>query len=238
MEFEAYARVLVVEDDPDTSSVIKSALEGAGFDVHQANRGDIGLESMRNDRPDLVVLDVNLPGMDGLSICREARKFYDGPILFLSAKDDAFDKILGLEIGADDYLTKPFEPRELVARLRALQRRMVRSTANTSSGSESAADEIRLGTVCVNLAAHTVTVAGSPVHLTPIEFSLLSVLVRGAGRVQTRQNLLDDVWGMDHYGDERVVDVHIRHLRKKLQEFEPQDLILAVRGVGYKFETN
>ena len=115
---------------------------------------------------------------------------------------------------------------------------MVRSTANTSSGSESAADEIRLGTVCVNLAAHTVTVAGSPVHLTPIEFSLLSVLVRGAGRVQTRQNLLDDVWGMDHYGDERVVDVHIRHLRKKLQEFEPQDLILAVRGVGYKFETN
>ena len=158
--------------------------------------------------------------------------------MFLSAKDDAFDKILGLEIGADDYLTKPFEPRELVARLRALQRRMVRSTANTSSGSESAADEIRLGTVCVNLAAHTVTVAGSPVHLTPIEFSLLSVLVRGAGRVQTRQNLLDDVWGMDHYGDERVVDVHIRHLRKKLQEFEPQDLILAVRGVGYKFETN
>ncbi len=235
MAFEPYASVLVVEDDPDIRAFVTGTLTGAGFDVIESSRGDQGLEKLRKASPDLVVLDVNLPGMDGLSVCREARKFYDGPILFLSAKDHPFDRVLGLEIGADDYLTKPFEPRELVARLRVLQRRVGQRVS--APADDEPEEEICLGSLRINLAAHTVSVAGTTVHLTPIEFSLLSALTRGAGRVQTRQNLLDEVWGVDHFGDERVVDVHIRHLRKKLKQHEPREQIVAVRGVGYKFET-
>lgn len=230
-----YGQILIIEDESDIRCLIEATLQKAGYLTIATDEGAAGLEMIRSQAPDLVILDVGLPGLDGLSICREARKFYDAPILFLSAREEAFDKILGLEVGADDYLTKPFHPGELVARVRALQRR---SQSNTRPAVDAGRDQefVRFAAFVIDTAGHAVAYDSQPVHLTRIEFSLLLLLVQRAGRVQTRQALLDELWGDDYVGDERTVDVHIRHLRQKLRAYDPTEYIYAVRGIGYKFD--
>lgn len=224
-----YGKVLVVEDDRDILLLIQQSLEEAGYQISVARTGDQGLLSIVQEKPDAVVLDIGLPGMDGLTVCREARKTQEVPILMLSSHGEDLDKILGLEVGADDYLTKPFNPRELVARVRALLRRSRRSTIQER-------DLLEFGGLKIDKKAHTVELGGQRIHLTPLEFSLLVALASHPGQALTREQLLDRVWGQDYFGDRRTVDVHVRHLRKKLKVQDPTDFVLAVRGVGYKFE--
>lgn len=227
----ARGRVLVVEDEADIADGIRQYLEREGYEVAVAGTGPAALEAVGKSPPEVMVLDVMLPGMDGFEVCREIRKTRNLPILMLSARGDDVDKILGLEMGADDYLTKPFNPRELVARVRAMFRRLRMAP--------SPADEEVLvrGNLRVDVKRQEVAVEGHPVRLTPLEFSLLRTLAAHNGQVMTRQDLLDRVWGADYYGDERVVDTHVRHLRTKLQKHAPQrQFVLSVWGVGYKFE--
>ncbi len=233
---EPYAQVLIVEDDPSIGRLLQSILLEAGYKTEVTNRGDLGLDLIRKGNHDLVILDVNLPRIDGLTVCREVRKFSQTPILMLSSKDEPFDKVLGLEVGADDYLAKPFDPRELVARLRALLRRPPVKNPPSGAADSQVGERLSFGPFEVDTAGHTVTVGESSVHLTFIEFSLLALLLSRTGRVQTRRTLIEEVWGHDYPGDERTVDVHIRHLRQKLREHDPKQFIVAVRGVGYKFE--
>lgn len=224
-------RVLVVDDQPDIVDVVRTYLERDGFEVFSASNGVHALEEVARLGPDILILDVMLPGMDGLNVCREIRKTRTIPILMLSARGDDLDKILGLEIGADDYLVKPFNPKELVARVRAMARRQ-RMVATPDDQ-----DVIVRRALRIEVPAQRVLVDGHEVRLTPIEFSLLRVLAANAGTVLSRQDLLDKVWGPEYYGDERTVDVHIRHVRAKLQAAAagPQ-YIVSIWGVGYKLE--
>lgn len=227
----SHGRVLVVDDEDDIVELVSTYLEREGYEVFVARDGHCALESLDRVAPEVVVLDVMLPRLDGLEVCREIRRTRTVPILMLSARGDDIDKILGLEVGADDYLTKPFNPKELVARVRAMFRRLRMPMT--------AADEdlIARGSLRIQVRAQSVEVEGRAVRLTPIEFNLLRVLAAQAGQVLSRQHLLDRVWGPDFYGDERTVDVHIRHLRAKLQEVTPgRQFVSAVWGVGYRFE--
>ncbi len=230
----AYGKVLIVEDDEDVLELVRDCLEEAGFKTHGIQDGGSVLEWVAVNHPDVIVLDVNLPGMDGISLCRELRRKFNMPVLILSARGNEIDKVVGLEVGADDYLVKPFTPRELVARVRALYRRWTVFQPSGQPGQE--VQLIRAGEIVIDCKGHTVEVKGNPVHLTPIEFSLLQVFASHPGQVLSRQRLLDLVWGEDFYGDERTVDVHVRHLRSKLKRFDTKDYLVSVRGVGYKFE--
>ncbi len=221
------ARILVVEDDASIRELTERGLRAAGFEVLTAATGDDGLERFRADRPDAVVLDVMLPGMDGLEVCKAIRATSAVPVVMLTARSDTLDVVVGLESGADDYVTKPFEMPELIARVRASLRR--------ASGNHPNADVLRVGEVRIDVAAHTVTRADERVELTPTEFRLLAELARHAGNVLSREQLLDLVWGYDYLGDSRLVDATVQRLRSKI-ETEPSTprTIETVRGVGYR----
>lgn len=223
-------RVLVVEDEPEIRSLIMAALQAADLEVAGLGDGAAVLKEVARWDPDVLVLDLNLPGVDGLTLCQELRKSRNLPILMVSAKNDEIDRIVGLEIGADDYLGKPFHPKELVARVRAMFRRL-RLVPNADEG-----DVLQRGDLKLFVKAHRVEVAGQPIELTPIEFSLLRCLAVRPGTTLTRQELLDKVWGPDFIGDERTTDSHIRNLRAKLRQVnEKGHYIHSVWGVGYKF---
>ena len=225
-------RVLVVDDEVPLTVVVGSYLEREGFRVSVAHTGPDAVQAARSDRPDLIVLDVMLPGFDGVEVCRQVRQFSDAYIIMLTARDEEVDKILGLSMGADDYLVKPFSPRELIARVRAMLRR-----PRTSSTSGLA--ELRVvGGLTIDLEARLVLVDGAPVEVTRTEFDVLAAMVSRPRAVLTRRQLIEAVWGPGWYGDEHVVDVHVNHLRTKLGDdaTDPR-FVRTVRGVGYGMGT-
>ncbi len=218
--------IVVVEDDPHIADLVELYLRQEGFRVVQAATGEQGIEAVRDQRPKMVILDVGLPGgMDGLEVCRRLRTGSDVPILMLTARDGEIDRVLGLELGADDYVTKPFAPRELVARVKAILRR----TDGPPRGAE--ADVLLAGAVEVDVKRREARMGGEVVALATREFDLLRYLAENTGLALTRQQLLDGVWGHGWYGDERTVDVHVRQLRKKLGAALP---LATVWGVGYR----
>ena len=221
--------VLIVDDEPRILELARDYLERGGFTVFAAEDGRAALETARARHPDLVVLDLGLPGMDGLDVARELRRDSDVPIVMLTARDDEMDRILGLELGADDYITKPFSPRELVARVRAVLRRSERATA------EPADAQIVVGDLTIDEPSMHVEVAGTVVDLTVTEFQLLVTLARQPGRIFTRSQLLDAVHGVAFESYERAIDTHIKNLRRKIEP-EPRRprYILTVYGVGYR----
>ena len=221
------ARILLVEDDPSIREITAIGLRNAGFEVETAADGQAGLDRFRSGAFDLVLLDVMLPRLDGLEVCRAIRRSSTVPVVMLTARADTIDVVVGLEAGADDYVKKPFEVPELVARVRAAIRRAGRESGDP--------DVLRLGTLEIDLAGRTVRRDGADVALTRTEFDLLVELARNAGRVLTRDVLLDRIWGYDYLGDSRLVDVAIQRLRAKV-EADPAapELVLTVRGAGYK----
>jgi len=219
--------ILVVDDEPRIVELARDYLEHAGFRVITASDGPTALDSARRDRPDLVVLDLGLPGLDGLDVTRELRRDGSMPIVMVTARDDELDKLLGLELGADDYLTKPFSPRELVARVKAVLRRTDRPTDPS--------DVIRVGELQLDVPRMRTEVAGRSIDLTPTEFTLLATLARQPGRIFTRSQLLDALHGVAFESYERAIDSHIKNLRRKL-ELDPRQprFVLTVYGVGYR----
>ena len=217
--------VLVVEDETSIASFVALYLKNAGYRVQTAGTGQEALDAVGRERPDLIVLDLMLPDLDGIEVCRRIRRSADIPILMLTARDEDVDKIIGLEVGADDYLTKPFNPRELVARVKSILRRSVPERR------EPQAREITHGLLHIDAGRREVRVDGNEVQLAPKEFDLLWELLDHRGLVLTRDQLLERVWGYTFAGDTRTVDVHVRQLRRKLGEASP---IVTVWGVGYK----
>jgi two-component system, OmpR family, response regulator RegX3 len=225
------ARVLVVEDEESFSDALSYLLRKEGFEVSLAATGTGALTEFDRSGADIVLLDLMLPEMSGTEVCRQLRQRSNVPIIMVTARDSEIDKVVGLEIGADDYVTKPYSPRELVARVRAVLRRR-----STDTG-ELAAPTLSAGPVRMDVERHVVSVRGLPVPLPLKEFELLELLLRNAGRVLTRGQLIDRVWGADYVGDTKTLDVHVKRLRSKI-EAEPSNPrhIVTVRGLGYKFE--
>jgi two-component system phosphate regulon response regulator PhoB len=226
----ARERILVIEDEPDIAEVLQYNLEKEGFDVETARRGDTGFDAVRRDSPDLVLLDLLLPGIDGLELTRMLKRdplTSRLPIVMLTARGEEVDRIVGLELGADDYISKPFSPREVVLRVKAVLRRFQQE--------ESAAELIELGGIELDISAHQLRVRGAEVPLTATEFRLLRLLLERSGRVQTRAQLLSDVWGYAEDIDSRTVDTHIRRLRRKLGH--EAERIETVIGVGYRLRS-
>jgi two-component system response regulator RegX3 len=223
-------KLLIVEDEPSLRDALAYALESEGFVVVCCDRGDAALDVFTRERPDLVLLDVMLPGLSGVEVCKRIRATHATPIIMLTARDSEIDTVVGLEVGADDYVTKPFSVRELVARVRAVLRR----GADWEQLDADAA--VEAGSVRVDAERHEVRVRGSLVELPPKEFALLELLVRNAGRVLTRDVLIDRIWGADYVGDTKTLDVHVKRLRGRIEE-DPRSpaLLVTVRGVGYKF---
>ncbi|MDE3720843.1 MULTISPECIES: response regulator transcription factor [Nocardiopsis] len=226
-------RVLVVEDEESYSDALSYMLRKEGFEVAVAPTGTVALETFDRTGADLVLLDLMLPGLSGTEVCRSLRQKSSVPVIMLTAKDSEIDKVVGLELGADDYVTKPFSSRELVARIRAVLRRR---------GGEAGEDPVlpaalEAGPVRMDVERHVVTVRGENVQLPLKEFELLEVLLRNAGRVLTRMQLIDRVWGADYVGDTKTLDVHVKRLRAKIED-DPSSpkYIVTVRGLGYKFE--
>ena len=217
--------VLVVEDESSIASFVALYLKNAGYSVRTAATGAEGLAQVESERPDLIVLDLMLPDVDGIEVCRRIRKDSDVPILMLTARDEDVDKIIGLEVGADDYLTKPFNPRELVARVKSILRRSV------TDRRESESKQLKHGDLEIDAGRRTAKVAGEEIQLAPKEFDLLWELLDHNGLVLTRDQLLERVWGYTFAGDTRTVDVHVRQLRRKLGDACP---VATVWGVGYK----
>ncbi len=229
---EIQRTVLVVEDDDSLQDVLTYNLKKRGYRVVQAFDGDRALELAREREPDLIVLDIMLPGLDGLEVCRIVRREMATPILILTARDQELDKVGGLELGADDYMTKPFSIRELIARVGALIRRR-----EMDVGPREAETNIRVGDLELNLEARTAHAAGKSLDLRPKEYDLLAFMASHPGRAYTRNELLDEVWGTEYFGDPRTVDVHIRWIREKIER-EPGSprRIITIRGTGYRFE--
>ena len=223
-------RVLVVDDETPIVELIRGYLAAEGMEVAVAQDGPSAVEAVRERRPDVVVLDVMLPGFDGFEVLRRVRTFSDAYVIMLTARAEEIDRIVGLSVGADDYLVKPFSPRELVARIKALLRRPRADRGRDEAG------RLELGELVIDRPMRIVTLRGQPVTLTTIEFDLLSTLAEDAGIVFSRQRLLDRVWGMDYVGDEHVVDVHLGNLRRKLGEDAGHPTFIeTVRGAGYRF---
>ena len=221
-------KILVVDDDPKTAELLRLYLDREGYQALVAHDGRQALDLARQRRPDLIVLDLMLPMVDGLDVCRILRAESRVPIIMLTAKTTEDDKLLGLDLGADDYVTKPFSPREVVARVRAVLRRV--------DATDQAPRAARFGELAVDFASHSARLGGAPLHLTPKEFKLLETLVRQPGRAFSRLELLEQVFGFDYEGLERTVDVHVMNLRKKIESDPAQPIyILTVYGVGYKF---
>jgi len=226
-DFDEPARgsVLVVDDDPSLAEMLSIVLRQEGFDSRIVGRGDVALDAFRDYRPDLVLLDLMLPGKDGIDVCKEIRAESGVPIVMLTAKGDTIDVVVGLESGADDYIVKPFKPKELIARVRA---RVRRNDVTPGEG-------LTIGDVSIDVAGHSVTRAGEPINLTPLEFDLLVCLARKPWQVFTREVLLEQVWGYRHAADTRLVNVHVQRLRSKVEKDpERPEIVVTVRGVGYK----
>ena len=224
------SKILIVDDEKSIRKLVRSYLEADSYEVLEGENGNQAVELARSSAPDLIVLDVGMPVLDGIEALREIRTFSDVYVVMLTARSDEVDKLIGLSVGADDYLTKPFSPRELVARIKAVLRRQ--------RGSATVADEDRLEfeDLLIDIGRRTVVVAGSAVELTTLEFDLLAALASQPGRVFSRRQLIEAIWGWDYFGDERVVDVHVRKLRKALDDDAGEPRIIGtVRGVGYKF---
>jgi two-component system, OmpR family, response regulator len=231
-------KVLLVEDDSTLRDVLKYNLTKEGLLVVAASDGVQAVELARQEKPNLLILDLMLPKMDGLEVCRILRKEMTVPILMLTARSEEMDKIVGLEVGADDYMTKPFSVRELLARVRAMLRRTEMMKQETEKSQTSEPRIVRSGNIEINISRHTVMNNAVTVELSPKEFDLLVFLVRNTGQVFSRDTLLEKVWGYDFAGDTRTVDVHVRWLRQKIETDpdNPQHM-MTVRGVGYKFES-
>lgn len=225
-------RILVVEDEESYRAPLTYQLKKEGYEVVTATTGDEGLDVFRRAGADLVLLDLMLPGMSGTDVCREIRRESQVPIIMVTAKDSEIDKVLGLEFGADDYVTKPYSSRELIARIRAVLRRQ-----NTDSDDFSAESVLRTSRIIMDIDRHRVEIDGQTVAFPLREFELLEVLLRNAGRVMTRAQLIDRVWGSDYVGDTKTLDVHIKRLRSKI-ELDPArpKIISTVRGLGYRLE--
>ncbi|MDR7251456.1 two-component system response regulator MtrA [Nocardioides sp. BE266] len=221
----ARGSVLVVDDDASLAEMLSIVLRQEGFDSRIVGRGDVALDAFRDYKPDLVLLDLMLPGKDGIDVCKEIRAESGVPIVMLTAKGDTIDVVVGLESGADDYVVKPFKPKELVARIRA---RVRRNDVTQDEG-------LTIGDVTIDVAGHSVTRDGQPINLTPLEFDLLVCLARKPWQVFTREVLLEQVWGYRHSADTRLVNVHVQRLRSKV-EHDPEnpEVVVTVRGVGYK----
>jgi two-component system response regulator MtrA len=219
------SRVLVVDDDPALAEMLTIVLRGEGFDTAVVGDGTRALPAVRDLRPDVVLLDLMLPGMNGIDVCRAIRSESGVPIVMLTAKTDTVDIVLGLESGADDYVVKPFKPKELIARIRARVRRTDAEPA----------EQLSIGDVTIDVPAHQVVRDGEPIALTPLEFDLLVALARKPRQVFTRELLLEQVWGYRHAADTRLVNVHVQRLRSKV-EHDPEnpEIVVTVRGVGYK----
>src|SRR3984885_8486376 len=219
------SRVLVVDDDPALAEMLTIVLRGEGFDTAVVGDGTRALPAVRELRPDVVLLDLMLPGMNGIDVCRAIRTESGVPIVMLTAKSDTVDVVLGLESGADDYIVKPFQSKVLVARVRARLRRT----------EDPAPETLQIGDVSIDVAGHAVTRAGEPLNLTPLEFDLLVALARKPRQVFTREVLLEQVWGYRHAADTRLVNVHVQRLRAKIEKDpERPEIVVTVRGVGYK----
>ncbi len=231
----ATEKILVVDDDTNICELLRLYLEKEGYTVIIANTGMQAVKSFAELQPDLMLLDIMLPELDGWQVCREIRKYSNKPIIMLSAKGETFDKVLGLELGADDYITKPFEAKEVLARIKAVLRR----TAGTAAAPEANENikQVVYDKLTVNLTNYELKVDGKRVEAPPKEMELLYHLASNPNRVFTRDQLLDEVWGFDYYGDSRTVDVHVKRIREKLEGVSEKWELKTVWSVGYKFET-
>ncbi len=223
-------KILVVDDDKNICELLRLYMENDGYTVSLAYDGESALKVFNDFKPDIVLLDIMLPKMDGWQVCREIRKTSDTPIIMVTAKGETFDKVLGLELGADDYIVKPFETKEVMARIKAVLRR-----TNTSPQNE--VKEVKYDKLDINLTNYEMKVDGKVVNTPPKELELIYHLASNPNRVFTRDQLLDEVWGFDYYGDSRTVDVHVKRLREKLEGVSDKWDLKTVWGVGYKFET-
>ncbi|MCL2023144.1 MAG: response regulator transcription factor [Oscillospiraceae bacterium] len=224
-------KILVVDDDTNICELLRLYLEKEGYTVEIANDGESAVDTCREFDPALMLLDIMLPKLDGWGVCREVRKFSEVPIIMLTAKGEVFDKVVGLELGADDYIVKPFEPKEVLARIKAVMRR---TTKVPTTGD---VREVRFENLSVNLTNYELLVHGKRVDTPPKELELIFHLASNPNRVYTRDQLLDEVWGFDYYGDSRTVDVHVKRLREKLEGVSDKWELKTVWSVGYKFET-
>ncbi|WP_026695841.1 response regulator YycF [Peribacillus kribbensis] len=225
-------RILVVDDEKPIADILQFNLKKEGFDVHCAYDGNEAVKMVDEIQPDLILLDIMLPLRDGMEVCREVRKKYDTPIIMLTAKDSEIDKVLGLELGADDYVTKPFSTREIIARVKANLRRQQASASQGNEDDDS--KEITIGSLMIHPDAYIASKRGDTIELTHREFELLHYLAKHIGQVMTREHLLQTVWGYDYYGDVRTVDVTVRRLREKIEDNPSHPAwIVTRRGVGY-----
>ena len=224
-------KILIVDDDINICELLRLYLEKEGFETVVVTSGLQAIDTFNTSAPDLVLLDIMLPGLDGWQICREIRKTSQTPIIMLTAKGETFDKVLGLELGADDYITKPFETKEVIARIKAVLRRTADKTPAVDSVKEVSYDKLT-----VNLTNYELIVDDKPIDTPPKELELIFHLANNPNRVYTRDQLLDEVWGFEYYGDSRTVDVHVKRLREKLEGVSDKWELKTVWGVGYKFE--
>ena len=222
-------KVLIVDDDTNICELLRLYLEKEGYSTVIANDGEEAVEAFKNKSPDIILLDVMLPKLDGWQVCREIRKTSQVPIIMLTAKGETFDKVFGLELGADDYVTKPFESKEVVARIKAVMRRGVKTPENTDK-------VVKYDKLVINLTNYELWVDGKQIDTPPKELELIYHLASNPNRVFTRDQLLDEVWSFDYYGDSRTVDVHVKRLREKLEGVSDKWSLKTVWGVGYKFE--
>lgn len=222
-------KILVVDDDENICELLRLYLEKEGFETVVANDGEQAVEYNEKYSPDLILLDIMLPRLDGWQVCREIRKNHETPIIMITAKGEVFDKILGLELGADDYVTKPFDTKEIVARVKAVLRR-------SNDKSKKQISEVKYDRLKINITNYELEVNGERIDTPPKELELIYHLASNPNRVYTRDQLLDEVWGFDYYGDSRTVDVHVKRLREKLENISTEWSLKTVWGVGYKFE--
>ena len=228
----ANEKILVVDDDANICELLRLYLTKEGYQVTVANDGEEGLEKFNQVKPDMVLLDVMMPKMDGLEVCRRIRKLGNTPVMMLTAKGETFDKVLGLELGADDYVVKPFDAKEVVARVKAVLRR----TQGKNDNAEESKKVVTYDKLEINIANYELKVNGVQIDTPPKELELIYHFASNPNRVFTRDQLLDEVWGFDYFGDSRTVDVHVKRLREKLEGVSDQWSLKTVWGVGYKFE--
>ena len=226
----ANEKIMIVDDDVNICELLRLYLEKEGFTTVLLNNGQDAVESFNSVKPDLVLLDIMLPGLDGWQVCRKIRSVSSTPVIMLTAKGETFDKVLGLELGADDYIVKPFDTKEVLARIKAVLRRV-------STQAPEQIKEVRYDKLVINLTNYELRVNGVQIDTPPKELELIYHLASNPNRVFTRDQLLDEVWGFDYYGDSRTVDVHVKRLREKLEGVSDQWELKTVWGVGYKFET-
>ena len=223
-------KILIVDDDSNICELLRMYLNKDGFDTAIATNGEEAIDLVIKYKPDLILLDIMMPKLDGWQVCREVRKTSEVPIIMLTAKGEVFDKILGLELGADDYISKPFDTKEVLARIKAVLRR------SNEKSKRNAIKEVRFDKLVINLTNYELIVDGNRIDTPPKELELIFHLASNPNRVYTRDQLLDEVWGFDYYGDSRTVDVHVKRLREKLENVSEKWSLKTVWGIGYKFE--